>query len=108
MKEFSLQVGQGLNIVLEKDKSKYGMSVPEEFEELLYQDPEGEAYFEALTPGKKRSLIYIVDKVKSENIRLRKALVILQHLKQNRGALDFRQLNEDLKNSNQELDSFFR
>lgn len=108
MKEFALHVGQPLDICLEKDESKYGMFMPEEFEELLYQDPEGEAYFEALTPGKKRSLIYIVDKVKSENIRLRKALVILQHLKQNRGTLDFRQLNEDLKNSNQDLDSFFR
>ena len=108
MKIYKLELGQEVDVSLSKDNSKYGMALPEEFEELLYQDPEGEKYFDALSPGKRRSLIYMVDQVKSSDIRLRRALVILQFLKQNQGELDYRQLNEAIKNSNQDLDAFFR
>jgi hypothetical protein len=94
-------------VKLNKERMKYGMHMPEELEELLFQDPEWEKFFETLTDGKKRSLIYLVAKPKSSDIRLRKALIILQHLKLNKGKLDFKALNEALK-GNQDLDSFFR
>ena len=104
MKEYRLVLGQEVEVVLEKDESKYGMYIPEVFEELLYQDPEGEQYFESLTPGKKRSLIHMVASVKSDDIKLRKALVILHHLKVNKGKLDYKALNEAMKSKNQDFD----
>jgi len=107
MKSYSLQLAQKVDVILYKDESKYGMEMPEELGELLFQDPEGEHFFESLTDGKKRSLIYIVAKPISSDIKLRKALIILQHLKLNKGKLDYKTLNKSLK-GNQDLDSFFR
>ncbi len=108
MKRYKLLLGQEVWLQIRSDDSKYGMLMPAVFEELLFQDPEGEKYFEALTPGKKRSLIHIVAKLKSEEKQLRKSLVILHHLKTNRGELDYKMLNQAMKNSNQDLDAFFR
>ncbi len=105
MKEFGLALGQEVSVKVSKDTSSYGMAIPEVFSELLYQDPEAAAYFEKLSDGKKRSLIYIVDKPKSSEIKLRKAIVILNHLRLNSGKLDFRILNQAIKESNQNPDS---
>lgn len=107
LKEFGVKLGQKSEIRIWKDTSKYGMKMPPAFEELLDQDPEGSKFFEKLTDGKKRTLIYMVAKPKSEETRLRKAIVILHHLKVNNGRLDFKQLNEAFKASRQDLDSFF-
>lgn len=96
-KKHKLKVGDSFKIELEEDTSKYGMPMPEEMEELLNQDPEGEAIFHKLTPGKQRSLIYIALKPKSSEVRLRKALAIVNHLKLNAGHIDFKQLNEEMK-----------
>ncbi len=97
-KKYKLEEGQILNIELVKDESKYGIPMPEEFQELLYQDIEGDKVFHALTPGKQRSLLHMIGTVKSPDIRIRKGLVILYHLKTNKGKLDFRQLLDDIKN----------
>ena len=97
-KKYKLKEGQVLEIELIKDDSKYGIPMPEEFQELLYQDIEGDKFFHALTPGKQRSLLHLVGKIKSQEIKIRKSIIILNHLKSNQGKLDFRQLNEDFKN----------
>lgn len=96
-KKFGLTEGEMLNIELTKDDSKYGMPMPEEFQELLYQDEEGNELFHALTPGKQRTLLHIIGKVKSQDIRIRKGMIMLNHLRSNNGKLDFRQLNQDFK-----------
>ena len=96
-KKHKLKVGDSFKIILQEDDSKYGMPMPEEFDELLKQDPEGYAIFQELTPGKQRTLIYIVLKPKSSEVRLRKALTIVNHLKLNGGHIDFKQLNEEMK-----------
>jgi len=96
----NLEDGEEVRITLTKDDSKYGMPLPEEMEELLLQDIEGADYFHALTKGKQRSLLYMVAKPKSVDIRLRKALVILDYLKTTKGKLDFQQLNQAFKLSN--------
>jgi len=90
-------VGDEIHIKLSIDNSKYGMSIPSVFEELLLQDPDGEKYFHALTPGKQRNLLYIIGKPKSERIQLEKGIVILEFLKSFDGKIDFRGLNEALK-----------
>jgi len=88
-----------VTIVVKPDDSKYGMSLPEEMEELFYQDPEGNEVFHKLTPGKQRSLLYMVGKPKSSNTRLKKALTIIEYLKHTGGKIDYKELNEAFKNS---------
>ncbi|MFY0690034.1 MAG: YdeI/OmpD-associated family protein [Cyclobacteriaceae bacterium] len=87
-------------VTISKDKSKFGFELPAEFEELMNQDDEGKQHFLALTSGKQRSLVYIVQKVKAPNSRLNKSLAIFHHLKEMKGALDFKILNETIKSFN--------
>ncbi|MFY0650561.1 MAG: YdeI/OmpD-associated family protein [Cyclobacteriaceae bacterium] len=96
-KQLNLMVGQAIELELEKDASKYGMEMPEELEVMLDQEPEAFEFFEQLTPGKQRNLIYLVSKVKNTNSRINKALAIAAHLKEGKGQLDFKKLNELIK-----------
>lgn len=95
-----LQEGQMIKITLEKETSEYGIPLPHSFQELLYQDTEGSAYFHELTKGKQRSLIHIVSKVKNVDSQLAKGLAIMHHLKESKGKLDFKRLNELIKEYN--------
>ncbi|NNC82586.1 MAG: hypothetical protein HKN79_03340 [Flavobacteriales bacterium] len=98
-KKLGVHKGAELRIKLEPDTSKYGMPMPEEMEELLAQDPEADRYFQQLSPGKQRSLLYIVGKPKGTETRLRKAITICEYLKSVEGALDFRELNQAFKDN---------
>ena len=84
-------------VTVKPEEAKYGMEVPLEWQELLDQDPETKKYFELLTPGKKRNLLHIMNKVKSDRLRLEKSIIISEHLKRNKGTLDFKQLRDDFK-----------
>jgi len=97
LKQFKLELGATVNIKLEKDTSKYGMRMPEEFEEVLASDTDGANLFEKLTDGKKRNLIHIVAIVKNPDLKITKSLIILDHLKANKGKIDFKLLNEAMK-----------
>lgn len=98
--KLGLTIGGTVDALLKVDESKYGLPLPEEMEELLLQDPEGDALFQALTPGKQRSLLYIVGKPKRSETRLKKAVVVIEHLKVNKGKIDFKRLNQDMKEAN--------
>lgn len=100
-KKFNIGEGETLHVSIEKDNSKYGMPMPEEMSALLEMDDEGREYFDKLTPGKQRSLLFIVGKPKNADTRLRKALVIVDYLKATKGRLDFKELNQAFKDSNQ-------
>ncbi|GAB4236611.1 MAG: hypothetical protein Tsb0034_11310 [Ekhidna sp.] len=100
MKKYNLYEGDEVIVQLEKDVSEYGMPVPESFLELMDQDAEGYHYFKSLTMGKQRSLIHIVGKVKNVDSQLAKGLAIMHHLKEAKGALDFKRLNELIKEYN--------
>lgn len=102
-KKLGLVVGEPISVTLTKDESKYGMPMPEEFGELLAIDDEGDKYFHALTPGKQRNLLHIIGKPKSSDVRLKKAIVVNEHLKKTQGKLDFKQLNQDFKDYNQQF-----
>ncbi len=97
-KKLGVQKGDELRIELLEDDSKYGLPVPEELSELLRLDPEGKACFEKLTPGKQRTLIYMIGKPKTFQTRINKAVIILDYLKDTNGRLDFLALHEALKN----------
>jgi len=88
-----------VKIVLET--SKYGVPMPEEFELMLEQDEEGNRHFHNLTPGKQRSLIFLVSKLKNEDARIRKALGVVEHLNEFNGEIEFKALNEKFKEINQ-------
>ena len=96
-KKLDLGVGAEVKAKLVEDKSKYGLPMPEELEELLAIDDEGNYFFHLLTPGKQRSLIFLAGKPKRSDTRLRKALVIVDYLKFTKGKLDFRELHQAFK-----------
>ena len=100
MKKHGLEEGDEVNVTLEKDTSEYGIPVPDSFQELLHQDTEGSMYFHELTKGKQRTLIHIVGKVKNVDSQLAKGLAIMHHLKEAQGILDFKRLNELIKQYN--------
>lgn len=103
MKAFKLEIGMAIDICLEKDTSKYGMKMPEEFQEVLDTDEEGSEWFEKLTDGKKRNLIHLVATPKSADLKITKALIIIDHLKANKGKIDFKLLNEAMKVKNRKF-----
>ena len=92
--------GDAVQLLLTEDNSKYGSPMPESLAVMLDQDQEGAQHFHNLTPGKQRSLIYIVSKVKSIDKQINKALAILEHLKDVKGKLDFKLLNLKIKEFN--------
>ena len=91
-KQLGLQLGDTVTATIQNDESKYGMPMPEVMEILLLEDEEANKYFHQLTPGKQRSLLHIIGKPKTEATRLKKAIVITEYLKTNRGNLDFKEL----------------
>jgi hypothetical protein len=97
-KKLNLLLNDEIEVVLVKDESKYGMPLSEEMQEVFFSDPEGSELFHQLTPGKQRTLIHVVNKYKSSHLRIEKTFVILDHLKNRKGVLDFKGLNEDFKN----------
>lgn len=98
--KLGIKEGDEVTLELEKDNSQYGMPMPESLQVMLDQDEIGSRYFHALTPGKQRSLIYIVSKVKSIDKQINKSLAILDHLKDVYGKLDFQRLNDKIKEYN--------
>ena len=96
-KRLGLTAGDIVRVRLVKDESKYGLPMPEEFEEVLKQDPEGDRLFHALTAGKQRSILYQLSKPKDIDVRIHQALLIVDHLKENDGKIIDKLLYEELK-----------
>lgn len=89
--------GDTVEVEMAPDRSKYGLPMPDEFSEVLRQDSEGDRLFHALTPGRQRSLIYLIGKTKDIDRRIHLALTIIQHLKDNNGRINPDRLAEELK-----------
>ena len=89
--------GDIVSVELVKDESKYGLPMPEEFREVLDQDPEGDMLFHGLTAGKQRSILYLLSKPKDIDVRIHQALLIVEHLKENDGKIIGKKLQEELK-----------
>ncbi|WP_114783224.1 DUF1905 domain-containing protein [Botryobacter ruber] len=81
MKEAGIKFGDVVHVSLQPDESEYGMEVPEELAELLRQDDEGQRRFRLLTPGKQRYIIQYVASVKSSQLRIDRALLLINNLK---------------------------
>ncbi|MFN6962256.1 MAG: DUF1905 domain-containing protein [Pyrinomonadaceae bacterium] len=89
--------GHEVAVELRPDESKYGLEMPEEFEEVLRQDPAADRLFHALTPGKQRSLIWLVAKGKDVDLRIHRALIAAEHLKENEGRIDGEKLYHEMR-----------
>ncbi len=97
---YGLSVGDTIQVEVQEDTSAYGMDFPVELTAVFEVYPEAEAFFDQLTPGKKRNLLYIVNKPKKEATRTTKAIVIAEHLIAVGGRLDFKILNQNFKDYN--------
>jgi uncharacterized protein YdeI (YjbR/CyaY-like superfamily) len=73
------------------------MPVCEEFEAVIFGDENVFHYFKALTPGKQRNLIHLVNKIKNPDIKINRSMAIAKHLLETNGVLEFKQLNETIK-----------
>ncbi len=71
--------------------------MPEEFREVLNQDAEGDRLFRALTPGRQRTLLHQINSAKDIDRRIHIGLVIVQHLKDNEGRIDYASLFEQMR-----------
>ena len=94
--QLKIKEGSRLNIALTEDTSEYGLPFPEELKEILSQDKEGDRLFHELTPGKQRNLIYAVNQVKHPDLRIQRGLIIIEHLKRNKGKIVFKELYREL------------
>lgn len=99
-KKLKTPLNSEIQVRIIRDESEYGMPMPDEFREVLDQDQEADKYFHMLTPGKQRTLIYIVSTVKNAESRIRKSLAIADHLTANKGRIEYRLLNEAFKEYN--------
>lgn len=95
--QLGLRLGDTVRVELVKDESKYGLPMPEEFREVLNQDPEGDRLFHALTAGKQRSILYFIGKTKDIDKRIHYALVTIDHLKRNDGKIVHQEFVDELK-----------
>jgi hypothetical protein len=85
LKKLGLKVGSAVEVSICKDDSEFGLPMPEELWEVLEQDPIAKGYFDHLTAGKKRSLIHLVNGVKSTDKRIERALMISDKLHETKG-----------------------
>lgn len=94
---FDISAGDSVSVELTQDKSEFGAPMPEELEEVMNQDPDGRRYFDTLTPGGKRSMLYFIGKIKDVDRRIEAALIFMEHLKKNGGKLNRLELSKELK-----------
>ena len=99
--QLKIKTSDKLSIELHPDESEYGLPISEELAEALKLDDEGSQHFHALTPGKQRTLIYIASNVKNTDLRIARALAIIDHLKENNGIINYKKLNSSIKNQSQ-------
>ena len=87
LKKLGLKVGSSVQVSLCEDTSEFGIPMPEELWAVLEQDTLAKNYFDALTAGKKRSLIHLVNGVKNVDKRIERALMIAQRLCETKGVV---------------------
>jgi len=99
-KQFNLEPEVPVTLQITPDDSEYGMPLPEELSELWAMDEDAYRTFHILTPGKQRSLIYIIAKPKGADTRVKKAVQISEYLKGVNGKLDYKEMNAYIKADN--------
>lgn len=75
-----ITTGSSVTVTLTPDTSDFQCEMPDELAEVLATDPEAYEVFQSLTPGRQRSLIYLVTAVKSTDKRIERALRVARAL----------------------------
>ena len=78
IKEIGKEAGETISYTLELDPNPLGVDIPEVLEVFLAQDPDGEAIFNKLTDGRKRTLIFSVLRIKNVDKQVETILKFLQ------------------------------
>jgi hypothetical protein len=81
LKKLKVTEGDTVSVSLVKDESEYGMDMPIEMIEIFKQDAEAKRRFDMLTPGKQRYVIFYVAGVKNQQLRIDRAMLLLENLK---------------------------
>lgn len=81
MQQLRLALHDTATVALEKDDSAYGTDMPEELNELLHQDQEGNRRFQLLKPSVQRYVLNHVSAVKSPQLRVDRAITLIENLK---------------------------
>lgn len=80
-KELGVFLNDYFEVQLFEDNSKYGVDMPEELDAVFKSDIDAFEIFESLTPGKQRSIIYTIIRIKKIQTRIDKALLVCDNLK---------------------------
>ncbi|MBC8041978.1 MAG: YdeI/OmpD-associated family protein [Rhizobacter sp.] len=81
LKALGSEIGGEVTIGIERDRSEFGMKMPEVLSELLRQHPAADRTFKRLTDGVKRSMIYRVSSAKTTAMQIKRTAIILENLK---------------------------
>lgn len=81
LKELNLKKGVTVQLELKEDKSTFQFEEAIEWTEVLETDPEAKIIFDQLTPGNKRSILYLITRIKSSDKRIERSLHIAEQLK---------------------------
>lgn len=81
MKTLGIRAGSLIKPKFRKDTSEINFDVPPEFIEVLRSDEKASEAFSKLTSGGKRSLVYLVQRMKTTEKRIEKALAIAEQIK---------------------------
>ena len=96
-KDLKLNIGDAVIVEIEKDESKYGMPLPEEFAEVLRQDPDGERLFDSISPGNQRLMLKLVVAVSDVDKRIIRSLTGIELLKKSDGRFDWHEQNRAMR-----------
>ncbi|HOY95332.1 MAG TPA: YdeI/OmpD-associated family protein [Catalimonadaceae bacterium] len=80
-RSLGLKAGDEFQAQILPDESPFQFDMPEEFQAVLDTDPAASAVFERLTPGNQRSLIYLVQALKSVDKRIERSLLVASKLR---------------------------
>lgn len=72
------ELGEELRFSIHEDPDPLGVPVPEVLQVLIAQDELARQRYEALTDGKKRSLIFSIQKIKDLDLQVSKTLAFLE------------------------------
>lgn len=82
MKKARLMEGMSVEAHFRLDESEFGFPMPEEFVEVLNQDPEGKRAFESLPPGYQRGWLHYISSGKAVDTRIKRSLHIMEQAKE--------------------------
>jgi Bacteriocin-protection, YdeI or OmpD-Associated len=81
LRALKAKAGTSVAVVCQPDETPDEIALPEELLEVFYLEPEAAARFQAMTPGRQRSLAYYVKSAKGVDTRIKRALELAKKLR---------------------------